>query len=121
MDNNILAQFASGFAILTSTGFWGHYWATKRSKEKDYTDFKQEIGERVLLLESTTVKESDVKHIIDEANKPLSEGISEIKEMMKNAAEATQTLQEDITEIKIREAHREGMEAARAEVEREHS
>ena len=110
MENELITQVTALFAILTSTGFWGHFWATKRNNKKADEKFREEFYElrdRVLYVEQTAVRESHVKKIVEDAMQTTNEGITQIIKRM-------DVLQEDITEIKINEAKREGAAEALA-------
>jgi hypothetical protein len=102
MENVILQVLVFVFSGF-SAALWGHYWITKRSKEKEFV----ELRDKVLKLEQTSVREHNVKELVENSISPIYKGITELKELLG-------TMQKDVTDIKLNEARREGAEAALA-------
>lgn len=82
------------------------------SHRKDYNTFKGDINERLKILEETSVKESDVRHLIEESLENIKEGISEIGSSIKE-------INENIHHIQVENAARVAVEEALKEIKKE--
>jgi len=101
MDGITVADILMTIFGTGNAAFWGHYFMTKRNKQKLW----DALRDRVLKLEQTSVKEHNVKELVEESIQPIERGIEDIKLLMV-------TMQGDITEMKLDQARREGAEEA---------
>lgn len=86
-------------------------WAFFLTSRKDNVDAHNRIRDRVLQLETTAIREHNVKQLINDSLNPLALGIEDLKTMMG-------CIQRNVMDIQLDMAKKEGRDQAIAEAEK---